>query len=171
MAVLKRVCEETPRPIREINADIPEWLAAIIAKLHAKEPAERFQSAAEVADLLAQHLAHLQQPQLAPRPASVALKRPARRRRWQPIALAAGILLAVGAASVPAYYWLTRPAPPAAPPGNDDPLFAPAPVRTLEELAKMPARSMAASAKTSRAGCWHWRAAAIRIKRRRSWSR
>ena len=29
MAVLKRVCEDTPRPIREINPEIPDWLAAI----------------------------------------------------------------------------------------------------------------------------------------------
>ncbi len=50
MAVLKRVCEDTPPPIREINPEIPEWLVAIIDKLHAKEPADRFQSAAEVAD-------------------------------------------------------------------------------------------------------------------------
>jgi serine/threonine protein kinase len=68
LAVLKRVCEDTPRPLREINADIPQWLEAIIARLHAKEPADRFQSAAEVADLLSQHLAHLQQPALVPPP-------------------------------------------------------------------------------------------------------
>src|SRR6476659_243069 len=60
MAVLKRVCEETPTPIRETNADIPEWLVEIIAKLHAKDPAERYQSAAEVAELLGRHLARVQ---------------------------------------------------------------------------------------------------------------
>lgn len=68
MAVLKRVCEETPRPIREINPDIPDWLAAIISRLHAKNPTDRFQSAREVAELLGQHLAHLQRPNLMPRP-------------------------------------------------------------------------------------------------------
>src|SRR5262249_17857567 len=52
MAVLKRVCEDSPRPLREINSEIPAWLAAIIAKLHAKDPASRFQTAAEVAELL-----------------------------------------------------------------------------------------------------------------------
>jgi hypothetical protein len=65
MAVLKRVCEETPTPIRETNPEIPDWLVAIIDKLHAKEPAERFQSAPEVADLLSQHLAHVQHPSVA----------------------------------------------------------------------------------------------------------
>jgi serine/threonine-protein kinase len=62
VAVLKRVCDDTPRPIREVNATIPEWLAAIVARLHAKDPADRFQSAAEVAEVLGRHLARLQQP-------------------------------------------------------------------------------------------------------------
>ena len=66
LAVLKRVCEDTPRPIRDANADIPEWLPPIIARLHAKEPADRFQSAAELADVLGRRLASLQQPPLAP---------------------------------------------------------------------------------------------------------
>jgi hypothetical protein len=52
-AVLKRVCEDTPRPIREIIPEVPEWLCRIIEKLHAKNPADRFQSAREVADLFA----------------------------------------------------------------------------------------------------------------------
>jgi hypothetical protein len=66
MAVLKRVCEDTPRPLGEVNADIPDWLEALIARLHAKDPADRFQTAAEVADLLGRHLAHLQQPGMKP---------------------------------------------------------------------------------------------------------
>ncbi len=61
MAVLKRVTEDTPRPIRETNPEIPDWLASIITKLHAKKPEERFQTAKEVAELLGQHLADLQQ--------------------------------------------------------------------------------------------------------------
>ncbi len=63
MAVLRRVCDEQPRPIREINADIPAWLAVIVTKLHAKEPGDRYQSAAEVAEILGRCLAHLQQPE------------------------------------------------------------------------------------------------------------
>jgi WD40 repeat protein/multidrug efflux pump subunit AcrA (membrane-fusion protein)/protein involved in polysaccharide export with SLBB domain/anti-sigma factor RsiW len=62
MAVLKRVSEETARPLAEINPDLPAWLIQIIEKLHAKHPAERFQSAQAVADMLADHLARLQQP-------------------------------------------------------------------------------------------------------------
>ena len=66
VAVLRRVCEETPRPIREVNPDIPEWLAAVVNKLLAKEPGERFQTATELAEVLGQHLAQLQQSRLAP---------------------------------------------------------------------------------------------------------
>ncbi len=53
LAVLKRVAEDQPRPIREVIPEVPEWLCAIVAKLQAKDPAARFQSAREVADLLA----------------------------------------------------------------------------------------------------------------------
>jgi len=60
MAVLLRVIEETPRPIRDINNEIPDWLCDIIAKLHAKKPEERYQSAREVADVLGARLAEVQ---------------------------------------------------------------------------------------------------------------
>src|SRR5205807_7108421 len=53
LAILKRVAEEPPRPIAEIIPETPDWLCGIIAKLHAKNPDDRFQSAREVADLLA----------------------------------------------------------------------------------------------------------------------
>jgi eukaryotic-like serine/threonine-protein kinase len=53
LAVLKRVVDETPRPIREIIPETPQWLCDIITKLHAKNPDERYQSAREIADVLA----------------------------------------------------------------------------------------------------------------------
>jgi WD40 repeat protein len=62
MGMLRLVSDETPRPIREINPEISERLAEIIAQLQAKDPAARFQSAAEVAAALEQHLAEVQQP-------------------------------------------------------------------------------------------------------------
>jgi serine/threonine protein kinase len=51
--VLKRVAEESPRPIREVIPEVPTWLCDIIGKLHAKRPEDRFPSAREVADILA----------------------------------------------------------------------------------------------------------------------
>lgn len=85
LAVLKRVCEDAPKPIRKVNPAIPEWLAEIVGKLLEKKPDRRFQTAREVADLLSRHLAHLQQPEANPQPAPLRssgpqVDRPARRR-------------------------------------------------------------------------------------------
>jgi len=62
MGVLHRICKETPRPLRELNPHVPEWLERIIRRLHAKDPAMRFQSAEEVAAVLARRLAIVQTP-------------------------------------------------------------------------------------------------------------
>jgi formylglycine-generating enzyme required for sulfatase activity len=102
MAVLKRVCEETPQPVHELNPDIPVWLSKIIARLQAKKPEERYPSAKEVAELLGQHLAHVQQPNraLMPRedkapagPPVVRKDAPRRWRLWAKVAL--GMLVVV----------------------------------------------------------------------------
>ena len=85
MAVMRRVCDDTPTPVQQLNPDIPDWLGDIIAKLHAKKPSERFQSAMEVAELLGQHLARIHEPTaqtpvarttstLIPAPAATAVK-------------------------------------------------------------------------------------------------
>ncbi len=69
--VLRRVTDDEPRPIREINPEIPEWLCQIIARLMSKQPQARFGSAREVAELLEECLAHVQQPTAVPLPASL----------------------------------------------------------------------------------------------------
>jgi serine/threonine-protein kinase len=50
--LLRAIAENTPPPIRSLNPDIPEWLAQLIQKLHAKHPQDRFLSAGKVADCL-----------------------------------------------------------------------------------------------------------------------
>ncbi|MHC4405351.1 MAG: WD40 repeat domain-containing serine/threonine protein kinase, partial [Planctomycetota bacterium] len=67
-AVIRRVCDDTPRPIREIHPEIPHWLEEIVGRLLAKRPEDRFASASEVADLLGRHLAHVQDPGSTPFP-------------------------------------------------------------------------------------------------------
>ena len=62
MAVLKRVAEDTPRPIREIIPEVPGWLCDLIARLHAKDPADRPASAQGVADEFARRLAEPRRP-------------------------------------------------------------------------------------------------------------
>lgn len=59
-AVLKRVVEDDPRPLPEVNSRIPAWLAEIVTRLHAKDPADRFQTAGEVAELLTRYLSEYQ---------------------------------------------------------------------------------------------------------------
>jgi serine/threonine protein kinase len=106
MAVLRRVCDDTPRPVREVDPEVPQWLADMIAKLHGKDPAERFQSAQEVANLLGKYLTDLQMGGAAA-PVSATrtvVRRPCGRR----VAVTAGglILAALGAIAM---YAFTRP--------------------------------------------------------------
>jgi CheY-like chemotaxis protein len=54
MAVLKHVCEDQPERIRDLNPITPQWLVCVIERLLSKEPDSRFQTAAEVADILCQ---------------------------------------------------------------------------------------------------------------------
>src|SRR5258707_13047608 len=61
LAVLKRVAEDTPRPIPEIIPEVPQWLCDLITRLHAKKPEDRIGTAQEVAALLTRGLAALQQ--------------------------------------------------------------------------------------------------------------
>lgn len=69
--VLRLITDNEPRPIREINPDIPEWLCTIIKKLMAKQAGERFDSAQKVAKLLEDCLAHVQQPSIANLPSDL----------------------------------------------------------------------------------------------------
>jgi hypothetical protein len=87
------VCEKTPRLIREINPEIPKWLVEVIAKLQAKAPEVRFESAAEVADVLSERLAELQHPIAAIPSKPKKGPKPATARHWW--MAAAGLLLLV----------------------------------------------------------------------------
>jgi len=53
LAVLKRVEGEAHVPLRELNPDVPEWLEDSIDRLLAKDPIDRFQTAAELAEYFA----------------------------------------------------------------------------------------------------------------------
>jgi serine/threonine protein kinase/formylglycine-generating enzyme required for sulfatase activity len=91
LAVLRRVCDDTPRPVRLINPDIPPWLEKVVNKLLAKEPAGRYQSAGQVAQLLQQHLTTLSP---SPQSAATTVALPAARtlRRKRPLLLASALL-------------------------------------------------------------------------------
>ena len=69
--ILRRITDSHPRHIQEINPEIPSWLCEVINKLMAKSASDRFQSAAELAEVLALCLAHVQRPATCRLPAEV----------------------------------------------------------------------------------------------------
>jgi hypothetical protein len=133
MAVLKRVCEGTPRPIREVNPDIPEWLAAVIDRLLAKEPGERIQTAGELAEVLGKHLAQLQQSRLTQTPApekqealppaaAPTVARGPATWKWKRAAVAAVLLGIAACLATVAVLSRNKAVPPSdKPPGQEDP--------------------------------------------------
>ena len=70
--VLRRITDNQPRPIREINEAIPAWLEAFIFKLLSKKPQDRVGSAKQSAELLRDCLAHVQHPTAVELPRQVA---------------------------------------------------------------------------------------------------
>jgi eukaryotic-like serine/threonine-protein kinase len=98
LAVMKRVAEDTPRPIREIIPETPQWLCDVVGKLQAKDPANRFQSAREVAEVLGAGEARLlipsqQQDELVAAPQSMARTGFAR-RIWLAVPLGLALVAA-----------------------------------------------------------------------------
>jgi serine/threonine protein kinase/WD40 repeat protein len=119
MAILRRVCEDTPRPIREIIPEVPEWLCELIARLHAKDPAERFQTAREVVDLLDRRQKELGEPRRdAPVLSSPARPGPSRGGLWL---AAAGLLLCCTFVSALAWWKPHRSGAPAVGPATHGP--------------------------------------------------
>lgn len=86
-AVLHRIVGETPQSIREINAEIPDWLEHIITKLLSKDSCQRYDSAEQVAELLEGCLAHVQHPTVNSLPEIMPI-RSLRARRWKPFVAA-----------------------------------------------------------------------------------
>jgi serine/threonine-protein kinase len=130
LAVLRRVSDEQPRPIRELNPAIPEELVTVIEKLHAKDPAQRYQTAADVSAALGQLLADMQKPvrrKTTPLPLPKALPR---HRKGNPahvagIALVAALVIGGLAGSAKLGDWFFHPSP-VQPSGDGEDALAPA---------------------------------------------
>lgn len=97
-AVLRRITDDNPRPVREINPDLPVWLDQIVTKLLSKSPDDRFESVEEVAELLARCLAHVQHPTTTSLPDSLSTLSPGRidgTPRWLKYLSGAAFVLAL----------------------------------------------------------------------------
>src|SRR5262249_5674124 len=88
--VLRRIMEDEPRSPRALDKHIPLELETIVLKAIAKTPAERYATAAEMADDLQRWLDD--QPIRARRPTLVEHAARWSRRHWPLLAAAAGIL-------------------------------------------------------------------------------
>ena len=112
--IARRVTDLVPPPLHEVNPAVPHFYSDIVARLLAKDPAGRFQSAQEVHGVLQEYLSAANQggseeltrrapaPAAAPSPPAA----PRRRRRWLPAAAGAATLAVAAAVAA----W-----PPAAP--------------------------------------------------------
>ena len=105
--VLRLISDNVPRAIREINPEIPVWLCRIVSRLHAKLPANRYQSANDVAAVLTACLAHVAQPTVHGLPSELVRPSLFKSSRFWRSAMAIGgasVLVAAGAI-------IFRPAP------------------------------------------------------------
>lgn len=114
VAVVRSVVDEPHQPIAELNPEIPGWLIQIVDKLLAKQPEQRFQTAAELGRELQQALAAIESGRgvvdspaptvsIATGPPSATAPTRRRSRTW----LATGTLAAIALAGI--VIKITRP--------------------------------------------------------------
>jgi serine/threonine protein kinase len=95
--ILRRITDNEPRAIREISPQLPDWLCRIVSTLHAKSRDARYQSANEVAELLAQCIAHVQTPSTPLPPELLVAAKQSRSKLLTWLSLIGVILMAIGA--------------------------------------------------------------------------
>jgi serine/threonine protein kinase len=111
--ILRRVTDDEPRPLRELQADAPAWLETLTGRLLRKPVQERFESADQLAAILEECLAHVQQPSTAPLPRSLSSTQTdtARQRSRRLVAgsiLASLMAIGVGLVVGPKYFGTPR---------------------------------------------------------------
>ncbi|WP_254508530.1 WD40 repeat domain-containing serine/threonine protein kinase [Anatilimnocola floriformis] len=96
LAILKQITEVKHRPLKEVNPNVPEWFAEIVDDLLAKKPADRYDTANDLAEVLEYHWAHLKtSSEDLPSVCQIELKR-RRTRNTVVISAVGAALLAVG---------------------------------------------------------------------------
>ncbi len=108
MGILRRICEDDPRSVCDVNGELPPWFGRIVERLLAKDVHERFQSASELADLLEQCLAHVRQPAVNALPQSLTRPLSPSRSRFGPLALRVAVAGGATAMLAAAIFMLSR---------------------------------------------------------------
>ena len=97
MAVLNAICHKDLKSPCEINASLPPEIDLLVEQLLKKDPAERFGSASELRKLLADYLAHLQNPSKNQLPAKLSMVRQSSRTLVVLLSMGIASLLAISA--------------------------------------------------------------------------
>lgn len=93
LAILKQIADTKHRPLRELNPEVPEWLADTIDMLLAKKPANRMQSATHLAELLDFHWALMKtSSEDVPTVCAIEARKEQIRNRWIAASIGAGFL-------------------------------------------------------------------------------
>lgn len=93
LAILKQIADTKHRPLRELNPEIPEWLADTIDMLLAKKPADRMQSATHLVELLDFHWALMKTTsEDVPTVCVIEARKEQIRNRWIAASIGAGFL-------------------------------------------------------------------------------
>jgi eukaryotic-like serine/threonine-protein kinase len=98
--ILRRVLAEEPPAVETVDSGLPPALGAVVRRAMAKEPAERYGSAREMADAL--------RALRTPSGVSAGIARPARPTAFRPVPTAAVLVALVGAA-IGIAWWYARP--------------------------------------------------------------
>ena len=138
LAILKQISEAKHRPLRQVNPEVPGWLAEMVDELLAKKPADRYQTANDLAEVLEYHWAHQKaSSDELPAVCQVELHRRKIRNRWVIGGIAASMLgLGLAWNSIAARLF---PAPEPSPP-------APPAVSTAEKSSAAPLATLSANA-------------------------
>jgi WD40 repeat protein len=137
LVLLRKLADDAHPPLRQGNPNVPDWLEEVIDRLLAKDPAQRYGSAAEVAQVLAGHLSRLEPLsslvtaaiRATPLPAPAVRRGPARWKCW--LVPAACLMLLAGTAGLAWLVWgpggrakPSGPAPLAVVPAGSGPVWS-----------------------------------------------